>query len=121
MASAEIVFEARGLTKVYRTRVVEVHALRGVDLELYEGEMVVARGASGSGKSTLLNILGGIDGRAPGRGGSGSDPDRGWHRNREAAEVLSVPKPGEPVILHPSDRVHDGVAVAERPHASTTR
>jgi len=40
---------------------VEVYALRGVNLELYPGELVVLLGASGSGKSTLLNILGGLD------------------------------------------------------------
>jgi putative ABC transport system ATP-binding protein len=40
---------------------VEVHALRGVDLELFRGELVVLLGPSGSGKSTLLNILGGLD------------------------------------------------------------
>jgi putative ABC transport system ATP-binding protein len=40
---------------------VEVHALRGIDLELYAGELIVLLGASGSGKSTLLNILGGLD------------------------------------------------------------
>ena len=52
---------ARGLTKVYKTGEVEVHALRGVDLDLYHGEFVVLLGASGSGKSTLLNIVGGLD------------------------------------------------------------
>jgi len=55
------VFSARGLTKVYHVGEVEVQALRGIDLELMEGEFVVFLGPSGSGKSTLLNILGGLD------------------------------------------------------------
>ncbi len=55
------VFQASGLTKVYAMGEVEVPALTGVDLELYENEFVVLLGPSGSGKSTLLNILGGLD------------------------------------------------------------
>ena len=51
----------RDLTKIYRTGEVEVHALRGANLDLYEGELVVMLGPSGSGKSTLLNIIGGLD------------------------------------------------------------
>jgi len=49
------------LAKVYDTGEVQVHALRGVDLSVYEGELIVLLGPSGSGKSTLLNILGGLD------------------------------------------------------------
>jgi putative ABC transport system ATP-binding protein len=55
------VFVARGITKVYRMGESEVHALRGVDLEIGAGEFIVLLGPSGSGKSTLLNILGGLD------------------------------------------------------------
>jgi putative ABC transport system ATP-binding protein len=55
------VFEARGITKVYHVGEIDIHALRGVDLDLYSGEIVVFLGPSGSGKSTLINILGGLD------------------------------------------------------------
>ncbi|MEL7538375.1 MAG: ABC transporter ATP-binding protein [Pseudomonadota bacterium] len=58
---AATTLQARGLTKIYRSGDVAVHALRGVDLALAERELVVLLGHSGSGKSTLLNILGGLD------------------------------------------------------------
>lgn len=61
------VFQAHGLTKVYHMGEVEVHALRGIDLDLFSGEFVVLLGPSGSGKSTLLNILGGLDTPTGGR------------------------------------------------------
>jgi len=54
-------FQVRSLTKVYGTGAGEVHALRGVDLDVRRGETLVLLGPSGSGKSTLLNILGGLD------------------------------------------------------------
>lgn len=56
-----IAFTTKGLTKVYGEGAAAVHALRGVDLEIPAGEIVVLLGPSGSGKSTLLNILGGLD------------------------------------------------------------
>ncbi len=55
------VFRARQLAKVYTMGEVAVHALRDIDLDIYEREFVVLLGPSGSGKSTLLNILGGLD------------------------------------------------------------
>jgi putative ABC transport system ATP-binding protein len=63
----ETVLQAEALTKTYRMGEVDVHALRGVDLALYEGQVTVLLGVSGSGKSTLLNILGGLDVPTSGR------------------------------------------------------
>ena len=54
-------FHVRDLAKVYGTGAAEVHALAGVNLDLYAGEFVVLLGPSGSGKTTLLNNLGGLD------------------------------------------------------------
>ncbi len=54
-------FTTRDLTKTYGEGPAAVHALRGVDLDIPEGEFVVLLGPSGSGKSTLLNIIGGLD------------------------------------------------------------
>jgi putative ABC transport system ATP-binding protein len=80
----DVVFHARGLTKVYVMGEVEVHALRGVDLELYAGELVVLLGPSGSGKSTLLNILGGLDIAT-----AGHVTYRGWDLTRAAEKELT--------------------------------
>lgn len=57
----DLAFEVKGLTKTYGVGHSAVHALRGTDLEIGDGELVVLLGPSGSGKSTLLNILGGLD------------------------------------------------------------
>lgn len=74
----EYVFKTEGVTKVYDTGKVKVHALAGVDLELYSGELIVLLGPSGSGKSTLLNILGGIDRVTEGRV---------WFRDQELTKL----------------------------------
>lgn len=63
----EIVLAAHGVTKTYRMGDVDVHALRGVNVGLHKGELMVLLGPSGSGKSTLLNILGGLDVATEGR------------------------------------------------------
>jgi len=75
------VFQATGITKIYRMGDVLVHALRGVDVAFQEGELVVLLGPSGSGKSTLLNVLGGLDTPTTGtvrwRDHDLADPDEG--------------------------------------------
>jgi putative ABC transport system ATP-binding protein len=65
--AGQVTFRAAGITKVYGEGEGAVHALRGIDVELYAGEVAVLLGPSGSGKSTFLNILGGLDAPTEGR------------------------------------------------------
>lgn len=60
-ASLQPILSARGVTKTYRTGSREVAALRGVDLDVHAGELVMVMGPSGNGKTTLLNCLSGLD------------------------------------------------------------
>jgi putative ABC transport system ATP-binding protein len=83
--SGDAVFEARGVTKVYDMGETQVHALRGIDLELYSGELVVLLGPSGSGKSTLLNIIGGLDTAT-----DGTVHYRGWNLTHADEEQLTL-------------------------------
>ncbi len=64
---APFAFRSEDVTKVYGSGAAAVHALRGVDLEVPRGELVVVLGPSGSGKSTMLNIMGGLDRATSGR------------------------------------------------------
>ena len=139
----QIVFQTRGLTKVYVMGEVSVHALRGIDMELFAGEFVALLGPSGSGKSTLLNILGGLDTATIGHVSylgwdltMATEKELTEFRRRYVGfvfqfynlipsltalenvavitEIISGLSEGEEVITHPNDSVKDGARVKLR-------
>ncbi|MER7039301.1 ABC transporter ATP-binding protein [Streptomyces microflavus] len=61
------VLELRALTRTHGSGIAEVHALRGISLSVYPGELVAVMGPSGSGKSTLLTLAGGLDNATSGQ------------------------------------------------------
>ena len=92
-----MLLEAKGITKVYKMGKTEVHALRGVHLEVAEQEDIAIMGPSGSGKSTLMHILGCLDTPTSGTysfGGRGvgmlSDDALAEIRNREVGFVFQT-------------------------------
>ena len=61
MADTDVMVQADGLVKIYKTKETEVLALQGLDLTVNKGELTALIGNSGSGKSTFLNMIGGLD------------------------------------------------------------
>lgn len=120
--SAATLISAAGLTKTYRMGRVEVHALRGVDLEVRQGEFAAIIGPSGSGKSTLMHILGCLDRPSTGRyvlDGADVSHLRGRHlaqvRNRKVGFVFQT------FNLMPRLSVEENVALPLKYRGGVTR
>src|ERR1700693_5308896 len=97
LVSSGVVIKTQELAKVYEMGSEQVHALRGVDLEIRKGEYVAIMGPSGSGKSTLMNLIGCLDSPSSGkywlagRVGSALDDDElAYIRNKEIGFVFQT-------------------------------
>src|SRR5579883_1253250 len=92
-----IVIKTEGLVKIYDMGATQVHALRGIDLEIAKGEYVAIMGPSGSGKSTLMNLIGCLDTPTSGRYwlagrlvSEMSDDELAYIRNKEIGFVFQT-------------------------------
>src|SRR4030081_3004222 len=97
LVSSGVVIKTQELAKVYEMGAEQVHALRGVDVEIRKGEYVAIMGPSGSGKSTLMNLIGCLDSPSSGkywlagRLVSGlDDDDLAYIRNKEIGFVFQT-------------------------------
>ena len=94
LVSSGVVIKTEALAKVYEMGAEQVHALRGVDVEIRKGEYVAIMGPSGSGKSTLMNLIGCLDSPSSGKywlaGGLFKHDELAYIRNKEIGFVFQT-------------------------------